>query len=103
MANPSVKKTPKDSLRGLSPALAEGSGVGDFGVVGANSAASMTISDPDIRAGMIIYAAIQQSPDNNWVIAKAVAGNGSVVITVINTDNTNATTGGNTTIAYFAR
>lgn len=104
MANPSVKKIQRDlDFRGLQPALAAGHGIGDFSTIAALATATMTIADAEVRVGMQVFAQIESSPDNDLSICKAIAQNGSVLITVANRDAVNAATAGNTKIVYFAR
>jgi hypothetical protein len=87
-------------LRGITPFLAAGSGVGDFSTLGTGASATMTIADAEITPNMHAFAQIQISADDDMYISSAKCGNKQLVITVRNRSGANLSAG-DTTIAYF--
>lgn len=100
MADVTPKTVRHRSLRGITPFLAAGHGVGDFDVLGTGASATMTIADAEITPAMIGFAQIQISADDDMYISSVKCGNKVIVITVRNRSGGNLTAG-NTTIAYF--
>lgn len=101
-ANPTPLKIPrKDTFRG-SPILADGIGVGDLSTQSAGEINTMTISDPNVNVGMAIFAIIESSPTAGQMVTSAIAGAGTVIVSIKNTTSSGASAGA-TQVNYIAR
>lgn len=100
MADVTPKTVRTRGLRGITPFLAAGYGVGDFDAVTTGNSATMTIADSEITPNMIGFAQIQVSADDDIYISSVKCGSKVIVITVRNRSGANLSTGA-TTIAYF--
>jgi len=97
-----VLKIPRsDTFRG-SPILSDGIGSGDLGAILGASSNTMTIQDPNVNVGMAIFATIESTPSETYIITKAIAGAGTVILTIFNLD-ANAGSAGTVKINYITR